>query len=195
MVWPVHVTWYGGPVGVEVPGRTERDGLVQLVQAVAATGGAVGWLAVPSPDEVDAWLAQLMASGARLAVANEDRRVLACGAWRREDSAVLRHVGRVHKVMTHPRSRGRGAARLVTEALVADARHAGIELLTLAARGNNHAAQRLYGRLGFVVTGRRPDALAVGDQRFDEVLMHLDLRRGTAGLIRRGSRKEGPGAT
>lgn len=81
------------------------------------------------------------------------------------------------------------------ELLVADARTAGVELLTLDCRGNNHGAQRLYDSLGFVVTGRRPDAIAVGDERFDQVLMHLDLRTGPSGLRRHGGRLEGPGST
>ena len=37
--------------------------------------------------------------------------------------------------------------------------------------------------------------LAVGDERFDQVLMHLDLRTGPAGLRRHGGRGEGAGST
>lgn len=180
------VSWYD---------QEHRDGLVALVQAVAATGGAVGWLAVPPPAEVDAWLGRLLASGAQLAVATDGDQVLGCGAVRREQPEVLRGLGKISKVMTHPAARGRGAGRAVMEVLIGQARAQGIELLTLDCRGNNHGAQRLYATLGFVVTGRRPDAIAVGDDRFDQVLMHLDLRVGPAGLVRHGSRGEGPGAT
>lgn len=182
----MQVRWYDG---------SHRDGIVELVQAVAATGGAVGWTEVPPPDEVDHWLTRLLGSGARLAVALDDGRVLACGAVRREEPPVLRGLAKVTKVMTHPLGRGRGAARAVMAALVAHARAEGVELLTLDCRGNNHGAQALYAGLGFVVTGRRPDAIALGDERFDQVLMHLDLRSGTGGLLRHGSRHEGLGAT
>ncbi|MCW2600820.1 MAG: GCN5-related N-acetyltransferase [Frankiales bacterium] len=182
----MHVSWFG---------EQHRAGLVPLVQDVAGTRGAVGWLSVPAPEEVDAWLTGLLASGARLAVAVEGDRVLACGAWRRHDAVVLNAVAQIKKVMTHPDARGRGAGRAVVQALVDDARADGVEVLTLDCRGNNHGAQRLYAALGFVVTGRRPDVLAVGDERFDQVLMHLDLRTGPAGLCRHGSRNEGPGAT
>jgi ribosomal protein S18 acetylase RimI-like enzyme len=182
----VDVGWYD---------EGHRDGLVALVQAVAASGGAVGWLTVPPPEEVDAWLAGLLASGARLAVATEGLRVLGCGALRRLDPVVLRGMAHVTKVMTHPQALGRGAGRAVVEALVAHARDLGLELLTLDCRGNNHGAQRLYAACGFVVTGRRPDAIAVGDERFDQVLMHLDLRTGPSSLVRHGSRNHGPGAS
>jgi ribosomal protein S18 acetylase RimI-like enzyme len=180
----VQTTWYDA---------SHRDGVVQLVQSVVALGGAVGWLSVPTPDEVDAWLTSL--TDARLAVAHEDGRVLACGTWRRNDQPVLRQTGRIWKVMAHPDARRRGAARAVMELIIEDAQTDGVELLTLECRGNNHGAQRMYAGLGFQVTGRLPDALAIGDERFDQVLMHLDLRVGTAGLTRHGGRREGPGTT
>ncbi len=170
-------------------------GLVDLVQAVAATGGAVGWLSVPAPDEVRSWLAELWGSGARLWVVEDERRVLGCGALKRHHAPVVSKMAQVTKVMTHPEARGSGAGRAVVSRVVEQARGDGVEVLTLECRGNNHGAQRLYADLGFVVTGRRPDALAVGDERFDQVLMHLDLRRGVGGLTRHGSRAEGPGAT
>jgi ribosomal protein S18 acetylase RimI-like enzyme len=182
----VQVRWYDG---------SHRDGIVELVQAVAATGGAVGWLEVPAPAEVGRWLGRLLGSGARLAVATDAGQVVACGAVRRQEAEVLRGLAKITKVMTRPEGRGRGAARAVMETLIEHARAEGVELLTLDCRGNNHGAQALYAGLGFVVTGRRPDAIALGDERFDQVLMHLDLRSGTAGLIRHGSRDEGPGAT
>jgi ribosomal protein S18 acetylase RimI-like enzyme len=186
MVWGVRVSWFG---------EHHREGMVPLVQAVVAAGGAVGWLTTPPPVQVDAWVTGLVASGARLAVATEEDQPLACGAWRRYEGLVLSGMAEITKVMTHPHARGRGAGRAVVQALVDDARAAGVELLTLDCRGNNHGAQALYAALGFVVTGRRPDVIAVGNERFDQVLMHLDLRSGPAGLCRHGSRNEGPGAT
>lgn len=186
---------YGLGVQVTWCSERHRPSLVDLVQAVAVTGGAVGWLTVPPAEEALAWLDGLLASGARLAVCTDGRTVLACGAWRRYDGVVLHALAQVTKVMTHPDARGRGAARAVMELLVQDAREAAVEVLTLDVRGNNHGALRLYAGLGFVVTGRRPDVLSVERERFDQVLMHLDLRFGPAGLIRHGGRREGPGAT
>jgi ribosomal protein S18 acetylase RimI-like enzyme len=182
----VEVSWYG---------EHELPGLVELVRAVAGTGGAVGWLSVPPAEQVHDWVTGLLGSGAKLAVASAAGRVVACGSLLRQQAVVLSGMAVVTKVMTLPDARGRGAGRAVLQHLIDSARADGVELLTLDCRGNNHGAQRLYAALGFVVTGRRPDAIAVGDERFDQVLMHLDLRDGPLGLVRHGSRHEGPGAT
>ena len=169
--------------------------MTELVQQVAALGGAVGWLVVPTQAEVASWLSALLASGARLAVAEHDEELLGCGAWRRRDGEALARIAEISKVMTLPAQRGRGVGRAVIEALIEDAGAAGVELVTMECRGNNHAALHLYASLGFQVTGRRPDAIAVGDERFDQVLLHRDLRSGPGELIRHGGRREGPGAS
>ncbi len=181
-----------------------REGLHDLVSAVAGLGGAVGWLRVPSRPESDAWVDGLLAAGARLVLARAGPQdaggagaVLGCGSWQRLPAAVTRQNAEVRRVMTLPSARGRGIARAVVQGLVADADRAGVEVITLSSRGNNHAALGLYADLGFVVSGRRPDWIAVGDERFDEVLLHRDLRppRGADGLLRRGGRRTGPGSS
>ena len=182
----MRVSWYD---------ESHTPGLTAVVQAVAAAGGAVGWLHVPDPAEVLAWLEGLAESGVRLAVATEGEEVLGCGGLRRQRPVVLSRMAEVTKVMTHPAAVRRGAARALMDLLIGQARADGVELLTLECRGNNHGALRLYAQCGFQVTGRRPDAIAVGDERFDQVLLHADLRRGRSGLVRHGGRREGPGAT
>ena len=47
--------------------------------------------------------------------------------------------------------------------------------MTLQCRGNNHGAIRLYQRLGFHEYGRLSDFVASGDERWDKVLMAIDL--------------------
>lgn len=175
------------------PADPPYDGLTELVRAVAATGGAVGWLHVPPPDEVRAWVDSL--AGERTVLAHDGDRLVGSGSWARMTYAVAVQNAELRKVMAHPDARGRGVGRAVTEALVDDARAAGLEVLTLDCRGNNHAALRMYAGLGFLTTGRRPDYLAVGSERFDQVLLHLDLRNGPGGLLRHGGLREGPGAT
>ena len=181
------------------PDEQTHAGLHALVADVAAHGGAVGWLHVPEPDEVRAWLDGVLATGVRMVLARDGGRVVGCGYWQRLDGEVLRRNAQVRKVMTASSARGTGVARAVTAALVEDAQAAGVEGLALDCRGNNHAAIGLYTSLGFVVTGRRPDWIAVGHERFDQVLLHLDLRarRGAdpAGLVRHGGRREGPGSS
>jgi len=83
---------------------------------------------------------------------------------------------------------------VVVDALVDTARAAGIETVILDVRGNNPAAMALYERTGFVVYGRLPDFVAVGNERFDRVCYRRDLRpAGEATLARHGGRPVGPG--
>lgn len=177
------------------------DELHRVVAAVAALGGAVGWLHVPDRAEVRRWYDGVLASGARVALTRRAGRLEALGLWQRYDAAVLARNAEVRKLMVHPDARGGGLARRTLLALVADARRAGIETLVLQVRGNNHGAMALYEAVGFEVAGRLPDFIAVGDERFDGVTYRLDLRGDPeapdAGrrLQRHGGRREGPGAS
>lgn len=178
------------------PNEPPYEGMARLVRAVAATGGAVGWLDVPLPEEVRAWLDGVLASGARTVLAHDaDGTLVGSGSWARQTYPVLVHNAEIRKVMVHPDTRGRRVGEAITRALVEDARAAGVEVLTLDCRGNNHGALAMYARIGFVTTGRRPDYIAVGQERFDQVLLHLDLRSGGGVLRRHGGLREGPGST
>jgi len=172
--------------------------VARVVGAVTAIGGAVGWVQPPSTAEITGWLDSLLttvrAGRARLAVAHVRGRAEALGYWERLDGAVLEQNAEIRKVMVHPDARGRKLARVVVDALVDTARAAGIETVILDVRGNNPAAMALYERTGFVVYGRLPDFVAVGNERFDRVCYRRDLRpAGEATLARHGGRPVGPG--
>lgn len=173
-------------------------GVHRVVAAVAAQGGAVGWLYEPARAEVDGWLDELIekvqAGRARLFVVRRGGRIEALGYWARLAGEVFERNAEVRKVMTHPDARGQGLARRVVRALVEDAGAAGVEVLVLDVRGNNHAALELYESEGFTVYGRLPDVVAVGAQRFDRVCFYRDLGR-PPGVVRHGGRAEGPGAS
>lgn len=136
----MHVSWYDA---------SHRDGLVSLVQSVAAVGGAVGWLHVPEPDEVLEWVDRLTTEGVRLAVASDQGEVVGCGGLRRLRPVILRGVAEITKVMTRPEAARTGVGQLVMDLLISTAQQDGVELLTLECRGNNHGALRLYARCGF----------------------------------------------
>jgi ribosomal protein S18 acetylase RimI-like enzyme len=178
----------------------ERAGVVQLVTAVMQAGGAVGWIGVPTPGEIETWLTGVLGDvgrgRARLAVvADPELGVAGLGRWVRYDKPTLSGNADVQQVMVHPAARGRGLARMLVAALVADAAERGVETLTLDVRGNNQAAMVLYESFGFRVRGRLPDFVGVGDERWDQVLYALDLRDAGAPLRRHGARPIGPGAS
>jgi ribosomal protein S18 acetylase RimI-like enzyme len=168
----------------------------RVIAAVVALGGAVGWLAVPDEDETRAWLdrqlALARAGDGAVALARVDGTVEALGIWQRYPDAVLRPNAEIRKVMVHPDARGRGLGRTVVEALTAHAAEAGIEVLVLDARGNNHAAHALYESLGWTRCGTIPDFIAVGDERWDRVVFSRRLRT-PPGVVLHGSAPVGPG--
>lgn len=167
-----------------------------VVQAVVAAGGAIGYHEPPGRERVDAWLddvlKQVRAGDAALVAATVDGTVAALALWRRGSAAVHQRQAEVQQVMAHPARRGLGLGRHVMAALVSHARSAGLELLTLFTRGNNHGAIELYEDLGFRECGRIPNAIAVGRERWDEVWMHLPLGF-PDDVTLRGSSPEGHG--
>jgi ribosomal protein S18 acetylase RimI-like enzyme len=116
------------------------------------------------------------------------------GTWRRERPQVFRHSAVIAKVMAHPDARGHGLGKAVVSALIDHARAAGLELLTLGVRGNNHGTIQLYEDLGFTEWGRLPNRIEVGDDRFDDIHMMLPLGHGPNVRLR-GSAPGGPGST
>ena len=171
-------------------------GVHELIGLVVGLGGAVGWLSPPARAGTDGWLAGVLARTAagegQLCTAWQDGRLAAMGLWRREKAEVRRHSAELAKIMVHPQARGARLGALVTQQLVAAAARAGTETLTLGVRGNNHLAIQLYAELGFVEYSRLPNALEVGDDRFDEVRMYRKLAV-PAHLTLRGSTPAGPG--
>lgn len=175
-----------------------RADVHRVLHAVAELGGAIGYTVPPGRTETDSWLDQVLmlvgAGDAALVLAVLDDRVVGTGLWRRGARPIFAHYADLEKVAAHPTARGRGIGRLVTTALIDDARKAGIETLALGVRGNNHGAIGLYEQLGFQEWGRLPNVIEVGAERFDDVRMCLDLGRDPHVLLR-GSSAGGPGSS
>ncbi|WP_250297853.1 GNAT family N-acetyltransferase [Streptomyces sp. NBC_01267] len=143
-------------------------------------GAALGWVDPPSPAEVAELLAGVASTAqvgdAALRAAYLDRRLVGLGYWLRYARPTHRPHADVEKIAVDAAAHGHGIGRALTAALISDAREAGIEVLTLDARGDNVPAQRLYQSLGFTEYGRLPDFVAVGESRFDKVFYMLDFR-------------------
>jgi ribosomal protein S18 acetylase RimI-like enzyme len=156
-----------------------RHEVHDVLHAVVAAGGAIGWPSPPDRAGTDAWLDRLLArvrdGDAALVVARVDGVVRATAVWQRDPAKVFEHCAELGKVTAHPTARGLGLGRVVVAAIVEHARSAGMEVLYLGVRGNNLGAIGLYEELGFREWGRLPNSIAVGDERFDSVRMHLPL--------------------
>ncbi|WP_299530081.1 GNAT family N-acetyltransferase [uncultured Streptomyces sp.] len=162
-----------------------RDGFAECAHAILAElvagGAALGWVSPPSRDEVAALLDHVLsaarAGDGALRAAYLGPRLVGLGYWLRHTRPTHRPHADLEKLAVALSAHGRGTGRALTLALIEDARTAGIEVLTLDARGDNEGALRLYRSLGFTEYGRLPDYVAVGEDRYDKVLCALDLRR------------------
>ncbi|MFJ5829333.1 GNAT family N-acetyltransferase [Streptomyces sp. NPDC093089] len=145
-------------------------------------GAALGWVEPPTADEVarllDGVVAAVRAGDASLRAAYVDGRLVGLGYWLRYARPTHRPHADLEKVAVDGAAHGQGIGRALTAALIGDAERAGIEVLTLDARGDNTRALALYRSLGFGEYGRLPDFVAVGERRYDKVFCMLDLRRG-----------------
>jgi len=108
------------------------------------------------------------------------------GAWRgkrllgaigceREARLKVRHIGHIIGMMVRPEARGGGIGALLLDACIGEARHAGLEMLTLSVTAENAGAVRLYERHGFAAYGTLRRAIKVGGRYHDKLHMALVL--------------------
>ncbi|MBM9504397.1 GNAT family N-acetyltransferase [Actinacidiphila acididurans] len=153
----------------------------RILADLVGGGAALGWVEPPSRDEVGELLGHVVsaarAGDGALRVAYLGRRLVGLGYWLRYGRPTHRPHADLEKLAVDAAAHGRGVGRALAAALIADAREAGIEVLTLDARGDNTNALRLYRSLGFTEYGRLPDFVAVRERRYDKVFYMLDFRQ------------------
>ncbi|NGY61055.1 GNAT family N-acetyltransferase [Lentzea sp. NEAU-D13] len=176
----------------------QRTEIHTVVHDVVAAGGAVGYHEPPTLDRISTWLdgvlKQVRDNDAAFVTALVDGEVKAVGLWRRGGTAVFQHRAEIQQIMAAPSARGLGLGRRVVQGLIDHAREAGIEIVMLGTRGNNHGAIELYESLGFRECGRMPNAIAVGNERWDDVWMYLPLGY-PEGTILNGAKPGGLGSS
>jgi ribosomal protein S18 acetylase RimI-like enzyme len=177
----------------------------RILAALVRDGAALGWLDPPSEAEVAALLrslgdaaaegnAALCAAYVQVAGSTvspggmsatdaipgpglpSPAGLVGLGYWTRYERPTHRQHADVRRLAVAAHAQGRGVGRALTRALIASARAAGVEVLTLDVRGDNAGALHLYRSLGFTQYGRLKDFVAVGSQRYDTVFCALDLR-------------------
>jgi ribosomal protein S18 acetylase RimI-like enzyme len=152
----------------------------ELLAGLVAAGAALGWVEPPSLAEVSALMGDVAdaarAGDAAIRGAYVDDLLVGLGYWRRYTRPTHWPHADLEKLAVAPAAQGRGVGRSLTRALIADARAARIEVLTLDLRGDNAAAASLYRSLGFEEYGRLQRFVAVGPRRYDKVFLALDLR-------------------
>ncbi|GAB7035199.1 GNAT family N-acetyltransferase [Streptomyces sp. NPDC021749] len=152
----------------------------RVLADLVRSGAPLGWDDPPAVDEVTELLGRVLRAARHgdgaLRAAYLGRRLVGLGYWLRYTQATNRQHADLVKIAVAAEAHGRGIGRSLTSTLVADARKANIEVLTLDARADNTRALRLYRSLGFREYGRLPDFVAMGGRRYDKVFYMLDLR-------------------
>jgi ribosomal protein S18 acetylase RimI-like enzyme len=94
----------------------------------------------------------------------------------REPRLKTRHRANIFGVYTVPEARGKGVARALMQAALAEVRGwEGVVLLHLSVTVGNDAARRLYRSFGFLTVGVEPAYLLVDGKLLDEEQMVLHL--------------------
>ncbi|MGW4562707.1 N-acetyltransferase family protein [Streptomyces sp. NPDC004561] len=158
-----------------------RDGVLDLWADVSDAGGAVGFVAPVTREEIRPELVRHfvhMAEGrTRLLVGQDERGEVAAAAFlTRNTHRLMTHWLWLYTVMVHPRHQGKGYGRDLLAAAADAARGTeGIEAIRLTCRGG-HGLERFYGSCGYKEVGRVPGAIRVapGDDR-DDIMMLLPV--------------------
>ncbi len=93
----------------------------------------------------------------------------------REQRIKNRHKAALIGMYVAPEAGRRGMGRALVDALLAEARATGIELLALTVTQGNEAARVLYARCGFQTFGIEPDAVQVAGTSYAKEHMYLKL--------------------
>ncbi|WP_018155674.1 GNAT family N-acetyltransferase [Demetria terragena] len=154
--------------------------LTEIFGDLVCADAAIGWTEPPTLRETTALLQEVTAPGPEDAcalLAWLDGSVAGFGYWTRYIRPTHRPHADLGKLVVSPPHSRRGVGRAMVRALVARARSAGIEQLTLDFRGDNTRAESLYLSEGFVEYGRLAEFVAPSDgRRLDKVFHVLDLR-------------------
>ncbi|HEY4455186.1 MAG TPA: N-acetyltransferase [Pseudonocardiaceae bacterium] len=170
---------------LDADGLTSEPGFAadahRILAELVRGGAALGWVEPPSAAEICELLSHVVeavqAGDGALRAAYVEGRLAGLGYWLRYARPTHRPHADLEKLAVDASAHGHGVGRALTSALIADARAAGIEVLTLDARGDNNTALGLYRSLGFTEYGRLPHFVAVDDRRYDKVFYMLDLRK------------------
>lgn len=93
----------------------------------------------------------------------------------RETRVQNRHKATLVAMYVAPEFSGRHIGRTLVDAVIADARSLGIELLVLTVTAGNQLATALYERAGFAAFGIEPDAIRVNGVSLGKQHMYLVL--------------------
>jgi ribosomal protein S18 acetylase RimI-like enzyme len=108
-------------------------------------------------------------------LAHEGQRLVAFGRWHRHERPTHRPHADLPYLAVSREHQSQGLGGLLLDRLIAEARAAHLEQVTLDSSGDNTSAHALWRSRGFVEFGRLADFVAVGDARYGKTFWVLDL--------------------
>ena len=109
-------------------------------------------------------------------LATVDKQVIGCATLHQHLGGWKRHIGRV-SVLIHPKFRGRGLAKTLVNEIVEIARAVGLEKVEAEFIGDQAAAMKLFGAMGFLPLYRLSDYVKdMQGVTHDYFLLGLDLK-------------------
>ena len=152
----------------------------RILSTLVANGAALGWVDPPGLDEVAALFTEVISAADRgdaaLRCAYLGTSLAGLGYWMRYARPTHWPHADLEKLSVAPDAQRHGVGRALLGALIADARTARIEVLTLGCRADNANALHLYREFGFTEYGRLENFVAFGDRRYGKVFYQLDLQ-------------------
>ncbi|NYJ74548.1 GNAT family N-acetyltransferase [Allobranchiibius huperziae] len=159
--------------------ETLIDQSTRLLGDLITRGAALGWLTPPPRAEVAALLSRIATADegdAALLVARHEGHLAGFGYWERYARPTIARHADLTLLAVGDTWQGAGVGRRLCGELVATARRAGVEKLTVDFRDDNVRAQSLYESVGFRRYGVLGDFIVAGGRRFDKMMYVLDLR-------------------
>ena len=100
----------------------------------------------------------------------KDGELVAIAAFTRPSSKKLDHTGELSGMYVRPDVRGSGIADTLVRKIIDHAVEA-VQQISLSVNANNARAVKLYERHGFVIAGRIPHYIHVGENYYDGLIM------------------------
>ena len=147
-------------------GPGDLQDLSDAAEAAIIDGGGFGWISPPPRETLEAfWRGVLLIPERHLFVGRLDGVIAGSCQIQRpaRNNEAQRHTCNLTTTFVAPWGRGHGLSRDLVEIAEKYARDEGFKVLTLDVRETQHAAIRLYERLGFVRFGTLPHYAYVRD--------------------------------
>lgn len=175
--YPKKITLKSGLTCVVRPlERTDEKAFHQFFQAIPEPEKLFIKHRVSDPKVIRQWCKNIDLGRILPLLAIHDKKIVADCSLHQQLGGWKRHIGRV-SVLVHPQYRGRGLARTLVQEVMQIARQIGLEKMEAEFLGEQEAALKLFGLLGFQTLLRLPDYVKdMQATAHDYVLMGVNLK-------------------